>query len=215
MIRSTEEKTMQKATEITCVFLDIGGVLLTDGWGRHARKRAATHFKLEAAEMEDRHRLTWNTYQEGKFMLEEYLSRAVFYEKRPFTRAQFRRFMFAQSKPYPEMIELVAQLKGRYGLKIAVVSNEGRELNAYRIRKFKLNGFVDFFISSCFVHVLQARRGHLSACAGHRPGAGAEGRLYRKHPDVRADRGRFGNSRHSSHGLQVDLRKAGLARIAE
>ena len=38
-------------------------------------------------------------------------------------------------------------------MKIAVVSNEGRELNAYRIRKFKLDGFVDSFISSCFVHV--------------------------------------------------------------
>jgi putative hydrolase of the HAD superfamily len=61
--------------------------------------------------------------------------------------------MFAQSKPYPEMIELVAQLKVRHGLKIAVVSNEGRELNAYRIRKFKLDGFVDFFVSSCFVHI--------------------------------------------------------------
>jgi putative hydrolase of the HAD superfamily len=33
-----------------------------------------------------------------------------------------------------------------------VVSNEGRELTEYRIRKFKLNAFVDFFISSCFVH---------------------------------------------------------------
>ena len=51
------------------------------------------------------------------------------------------------------MIELVAQLKVRYGLKIAVVSNEGRELNAYRIRTFKLGGLVDFFISSCFVHL--------------------------------------------------------------
>jgi putative hydrolase of the HAD superfamily len=61
--------------------------------------------------------------------------------------------MFAQSKPYPEMIELVERLKARRGLKIAVVSNEGRGLNAYRIRKFKLNRFVDFFISSCFVHV--------------------------------------------------------------
>jgi putative hydrolase of the HAD superfamily len=51
------------------------------------------------------------------------------------------------------MIELAAQLKARYGLKIAVVSNEARELNAYRIRKFKLDGLVDSFISSCFVHV--------------------------------------------------------------
>jgi putative hydrolase of the HAD superfamily len=50
------------------------------------------------------------------------------------------------------MIALVRQLKARHKLKIAVVSNEGRELNAYRIRKFKLDEFVDFFISSCFVH---------------------------------------------------------------
>ena len=38
-------------------------------------------------------------------------------------------------------------------MKIIVVSNESRELNAYRIRKFKLDGFVDAFISSCFVHL--------------------------------------------------------------
>jgi putative hydrolase of the HAD superfamily len=61
--------------------------------------------------------------------------------------------MFAQSKPYTEMIELVRNLKAKYGLKIAVVSNEARELNAYRIQKFKLDGFVDVFISSCFVRL--------------------------------------------------------------
>jgi putative hydrolase of the HAD superfamily len=61
--------------------------------------------------------------------------------------------MCAQSKPCPEMIALIARLKTRYGLKIAAVSNEAREVNDYRIRKFKLAGFVDFFISSCFVGV--------------------------------------------------------------
>ena len=144
-----------KAPAITCLFLDIGGVLLTDGWNRHARKRAVTVFKLEAAEMEDRHQLTWNTYQQGKLTLDEYLGRAVFYKKRPFTRARFRQFMFAQSKPYTEMIELIAQLKARHKLKIAIVSNEGRELNEYRICKFKLDRFVDFFVSSCFVDLLK------------------------------------------------------------
>ena len=153
VIRSTDEKTMKKAAAITCVFLDIGGVLLTNGWDRHARKRAATNFKLEFAEMDDRHHLNFATFEEGKLTLEEYLGRVVFYQKRPFTQAQFRRFMFAQSKPYPEMIELFVQLKVRHGLKVAVVSNEALELNAYRIRKFKLDGFVDFFISSCFVHL--------------------------------------------------------------
>ncbi len=144
---------MKKATAITCLFLDIGGVLLTNGWDHHARKRAATLFKLEWTEMEDRHRLNSSTYEEGKLTLEDYLGRVVFYQKRPFTRAQFRNFMFAQSKPYPQMIELVRKLKAKYGLKIAVVSNEGRELNAYRIRTFKLDGLVDACISSCFVHV--------------------------------------------------------------
>ena len=179
---------MKKATAITCVFLDIGGVLLTNGWDHHARKRAATNFKLELAEMEDRHHLTFDTYEEGKLTLEEYLGRVVFYQKRPFTRAQFRRFMFAQSKPYPEMIELVRWLKARYGLKIAVVSNEARELNAHQIRKFKLDGFVDFFYFLLLRLLAKARRGHLSACAGHRPGASPAGSLYRKHPDVHPDR---------------------------
>jgi putative hydrolase of the HAD superfamily len=138
---------------ITALFLDIGGVLLTNGWDHHARKRAAANFKLEWAEMEDRHHLNFGTYEEGKLTLEEYLSRVVFHQKRLFTRAQFKRFMFAQSKPYPEMIEMCAQLKVQYGLKIVVVSNEARELNAYRIRKFKLDRFVDCFVSSCFVHI--------------------------------------------------------------
>jgi putative hydrolase of the HAD superfamily len=144
---------MRKVPAITCVFLDIGGVLLTNGWDHHARKRAAMHFKLKWGEMEDQHHLTFDTYEEGKLTLEEYLSRVVFYQKRPFTRIQFKRFMFAQSKPYPDMIGMLTQLKVRYGLKIAVISNEARELNMYRIRKFKLDGLVDFFISSCFVHI--------------------------------------------------------------
>jgi putative hydrolase of the HAD superfamily len=149
---------MKKASVITCLFLDIGGVLLTDGWDHHARKRAAKNFKLEWAEVEARHHLTFDTYEEGKLTLEEYLGRVVFYRERPFTRAQFRRFMFAQSKPYPKMIDLVAQLKARHGLEIVVVSNEARELNVHRIRKFKLDGLVDSFISSCFVHIRKPDR---------------------------------------------------------
>uniref|UniRef100_E6QKJ4 Uncharacterized protein n=1 Tax=mine drainage metagenome TaxID=410659 RepID=E6QKJ4_9ZZZZ len=42
---------MKTATGITCVFLDIGDVLLTDGWDHLARRRAARNFKLEWAEM--------------------------------------------------------------------------------------------------------------------------------------------------------------------
>jgi putative hydrolase of the HAD superfamily len=144
---------MKPAARITTLFLDIGGVVLTDGWDHHARRRAATHFRLEWPDMEARHGLTFETYEQGKLTLEEYLGVVVFHQPRPFTRAQFRRFMFTRSRPHPKMIDLVAQVKATHGLKIAVVSNEARELNAYRIRRFKLGDFVDFFVSSCFVQM--------------------------------------------------------------
>src|SRR4030067_939210 len=63
MIRSTEEKTMKNATAITCVFLDIGGVLLTNGWDHHARKRAATNLNRDLDETEARHQPTFDTYE--------------------------------------------------------------------------------------------------------------------------------------------------------
>lgn len=144
---------MKTFPTITHLFLDIGGVILSNGWDQHARKRAAAHFKLKFTEIEPRHRLIFEIYEKGNLSLEEYLNRVVFYQKRPFTKAQFRHFMLMQSKPFPEMIELMIQIKAQYGLKIVVVSNEARELNEYRIQKFKLDSFVDFFISSSFVHL--------------------------------------------------------------
>ena len=140
-------------TKITTLFLDIGGVLLTNGWGRASRKSAAENFKLDFAEMDERHHLTFDTYESGKLGLDEYLNRVVFHEARPFSRGDFKTFMFDQSQPYPEMIELIKKLKARYGIKTAAVNNEGRELSLYRIRKFALDTFIDFFITSCYVRL--------------------------------------------------------------
>jgi putative hydrolase of the HAD superfamily len=144
---------MKNSAPIKALFLDIGSVLLTNGWDHQARRRAARHFKLGWAEMEERHALNFETHEEGRMTFKEYLYRVVFYQKRTFTRAQFRSFMCAQSKPCLEMLALVVRLKERHGLKVAVVSNESRELNAYRIKEFKLDRFVDSFVSSCFVHL--------------------------------------------------------------
>ncbi len=144
---------IENGSGITCVFVDIGGVLLTNGWDHLARRRAVERFDLNWDEMEERHRLTFEIHEEGKLSFEEYLNLVVFYEKRAFTPKQFRQFMCEQSTPYPEMIARIAQLKARHALKIAVVSNESFELNAYRIHTFRLDAFVDCFVSSCFVHL--------------------------------------------------------------
>ena len=149
----TVQSNQAGAPPITTLFLDIGGILLTNGWDHNSRRLAAEEFSLDYEEMDERHHLTFDTLEEGKLSLEEYLDRVVFYENRAFPREQFRNFMYAQSKPYSDMIDLVCGLKKRYNLKIAAVSNEGRELTVHRIQTFDLGSFIDFFISSCFVHL--------------------------------------------------------------
>ncbi len=144
---------MQNLNNITTLFVDIGGVLLSDGWGHNFRHKAAAHFNLDIPEMEARHKLFFVVYEEGRITLEEYLKRVVFYEERNFTLDQFRDFMFAQTTPNPEIISYIKKLKKKYGLQVAAVSNEARELNGYRIQTFHLKEIFDFFISSCYVHI--------------------------------------------------------------
>src|SRR5258708_17524122 len=137
---------------IKTLFLDVGGVLLTNGWGRASRQLAAETFNIDYAELDERHHLTFDTFEEGKLTLDEYLAQTVFYEPRSFSKDDLINFMYPRSTPYPEMSSLVTDLKARYKLGIVVVSNEGRELTAYRVKKFGMTDYVDAFIVSSFVH---------------------------------------------------------------
>ncbi len=137
---------------ISTLFLDVGGVLLTNGWDRKARNLAVKKFNLDLEEINERHHLTFDTYEAGKLDLNEYLNRVVFFEKRNFTKEEFENFMFAQSKPLPKMISFIKELKKKFNLKVTAVSNEGRELTEYRINKYSLNEIFDSFIASSFVH---------------------------------------------------------------
>jgi putative hydrolase of the HAD superfamily len=139
-------------TQITTLFLDIGGVLLTNGWDTALRKKTAEHFGVDYAELDHRHRVTYDTYEEGKMTLETYLRQIIFYEPREFTPADVTNWILEQASPYEETISLVKKLRAVYGLKVAVVSNEGREVAEDRIRRFHLKDFVDFFVVSAFVH---------------------------------------------------------------
>lgn len=143
---------MSKA-KITTLFLDIGGVLLTNGWDRHSRAKAIEEFNLDGEEVNERHHLSFSIYEEGKLTLHEYLSRVVFYEERTFSEDEFLAFMYAQSQPFWKTIEYFQALKEQFGLKVVAVSNEGKELNKYRVAKFRLHELFDVFISSSFVHM--------------------------------------------------------------
>ena len=137
---------------ITHLFTDLGGVLLTNGWDRGLRKAVAAQFAIDPDEMDERHHLTYDTYEAGKISLSVYLQRVVFWQPRNFTEDQVVDFMLSQARAFPEMIDLYKRLKAKHGFKIVVVSNEGRELTADRIQRFKLKEFVDIFVVSSYVH---------------------------------------------------------------
>lgn len=143
---------MQKSDKITTLFLDIGGVLLTNGWDRYARRAAAEKFDLEFDEFDERHHLTYDIYEQGKLTLDQYLDRVLFFRERKFTREDFKRFMYARSQPLPEMLDFIRALITKRGLQAVAVSNEGKELTEHRIATFNLAPMFHAFISSCYVH---------------------------------------------------------------
>jgi putative hydrolase of the HAD superfamily len=138
---------------IKTLFLDIGGVLLSNGWDHGARGKAIAHFELNGEETEERHHLTFDSYEEGKLTLQEYLKHIVFYKPRQFSENDFINFMLKQSYAFQETIDFFIEIKKIYSLKVIAVNNEGKELNKYRIREYKLNSLFDAFVSSAFVHL--------------------------------------------------------------
>ncbi|MDP2337401.1 MAG: HAD hydrolase-like protein [Bacteroidota bacterium] len=134
------------------LFLDIGGVMLSNVWRHKSRQLADEPFNLNSDEMEDRHPVKKKTQIKGKLVLSDYLNRVVFFKKRSLNSDQFREYMVTQTTPNVDMVKFIQQLNAQHTLKIAVFDNEGRVINEYRIKKFQLTQFVDFFISSCFVH---------------------------------------------------------------
>jgi putative hydrolase of the HAD superfamily len=143
---------MNPPSPITTLFLDIGGVLLTNGWDHIIRTRAAEKFGLDYEDMNERHHLTFDTYESGKLSFDEYLDRVIFFKPRDFSKQDIKEFIFSQTQEFPEMIALLRGLKEHYGLHLVAVSNEGRELMEYRIQHFELASWIDTFIGSCYVH---------------------------------------------------------------
>jgi putative hydrolase of the HAD superfamily len=143
---------MKESLDIRVLFLDIGAVLLTNGWDRKARQRAGEEFGLDLEEMNERHHLTFDTYERGLLSLDEYLRQAVLYQDRAFMPEQFKDYMFRQSQLLDDNIEVFKKIAKANRQRVGAINNEGRELAVHRIREFHLAGLIEFFIRSSFVH---------------------------------------------------------------
>jgi putative hydrolase of the HAD superfamily len=136
---------------IRAIFWDVGGVLLSNAWDRTQRTTALEHFHLDEAEFHDRHEMVVSSFERGKITLDEYLDRTVFYRTRPFTRDEFRDFMYSLSQPFPEVLSFAQALSDSGKYFMGTINNESRELNYYRIEKYGLRKMFRLFVSSCFV----------------------------------------------------------------
>jgi putative hydrolase of the HAD superfamily len=139
--------------KIEALFWDNGGVILTNGWDRDARKRAAEKFHLDWDDFSDRHELMLNAFETGQATLDQYLQRTVFYRPREFKPEDFKAFMFSQSQPFPEALEFARKLASSRKYIMAALNNESREINEYRIKQFKLKDYFEVFFSSCYLGV--------------------------------------------------------------
>lgn len=142
-----------EAAELKILFFDIGGILLTNGWGQESRKEAAKQFNLDYEEVSELHTFIFNVYEAGSVDLDEYLDTVVFNHPRDFTREDFKEFMFSRSKELPDMLAWLKEWKKDCGFRIVSINNEGKELNDYRVKKFKLHQCFDAFVSSCEVGI--------------------------------------------------------------
>jgi putative hydrolase of the HAD superfamily len=145
--------------EIRAIFWDVGGVLLSNAWDHTERAAALEHFHLDEKEFHSRHEMVVSSFERGKITLEEYLDRTVFYRDRPFTRDEFRDYMYSLSTPMPEVLAFARSLadSGKYFM--GTLNNESRELNLHRIEKFGLREIFRLFVSSCFVGLRKPESG--------------------------------------------------------
>ncbi|QRR00912.1 HAD family hydrolase [Dyadobacter sandarakinus] len=138
-------------SDLKILFFDIGGVLLSNGWGHESRQEAARKFGLDYEEMTALHNFIFNVYEVGSITLDQYLDTVIFNHPRDFVREDFKEFMYAQSVELPDMLAWLKEWKNDCGFRIISINNEGKELNDYRVQKFKLHTCFDAFISSCEV----------------------------------------------------------------
>lgn len=142
-----------EAAALKILFFDIGGVVLTNGWGHESREAAAKEFGLDGDEVNALHNFIYNVYEIGSISLDEYLDTVVFNHPREFTREDFKEFMYRQSKELPHILTWLKEWKKDCGFRIISINNEGKELNDYRVKKFKLHDCFDAFVSSCEVNM--------------------------------------------------------------
>ena len=149
-------------SSIRTIFWDIGGVLLTNGWGHEQRDPVLKRLGIDKEAYEEQHERANHYWERGLIDAEEFFRQTVFLPN-PKLNVTFEILwsqVCARSKVlHPECLDILAELKTTGKYRIATLNNESRELNDHRLDAFKLRCLFDYFICSGYVHEMKPNPG--------------------------------------------------------
>ena len=143
-------------SKFSTVLWDIGGVLLTNGWDHNERKAVFDRFAIPQDvrdAFEQRHEQANDPWEKGTIDFQQYLAETLFFEPRPYTPAQMRQAIEAESQLIPNTaMPVLWELHAR-GVRMGQLNNESRELNDMRLEKFGLKQYLSVFFCSGYVRL--------------------------------------------------------------
>lgn len=200
-------------TDCTAIFFDLGGVCLSNGWDREQRRSVAEQFGFDYDTFDRRHRQVIDALERGQLSLHDYLQWTIFYETRPFTIDDITTSLEQLSAPFPETLQIVRALQSSGNYLLATINNESRELNEYRINRFRLKGLFSAFFTSCYLGLLKPQPEHYRRAMQITQRAAEECVYIDDRPmnvEVASILGMRAIEFQSAGQLEGDLRKAGI-----
>ena len=137
--------------EVSTLFFDVGGVLLTNAWDTAARNRVVEAFSLDSLDFNTRHGMVKTAFETGRLSLDSYVEKTVFHTERSFSRDAFKAIMFEQSQLLGNTLAWVRSLAATGRFRLFTLNNESRELHEYRVRTFGLCSVFQAFLASCYL----------------------------------------------------------------
>ena len=134
------------------VLFDVGGVLLTNGWGTCERTQVLDSFNLDKAEFEKRHPVPNDAWERDAISAEAYLEETVFYEPRSFSMDDFVAAICSVSVELPNgALGVLKEIAASGKTMVGCLNNEARLPNEYRFRQFGLRNYFEVALSSCYL----------------------------------------------------------------
>jgi putative hydrolase of the HAD superfamily len=130
---------------IKVIGFDLGGVYLTDCWGKEIRRWIALQQKVSVQSVEKKNAVMVDHISEGKVSEEDFIS--LFVGNNLKSIAQVKHQIRIRNRIlHPSLRPLLRHLRKKYT--VVLMNNEGQAWNEYRLQRFHLHKIFDEILTS-------------------------------------------------------------------